>query len=356
VAMELSGNLVTRQDKPENLESPCSIFDSFLTPNNLFYVRNHFEAPELDPATWSLKVEGAVEQRREFNYADILAMPSRTIIATLECAGNARTFLPHRVKGVPWGLAAVGNAEWTGVPLCAILAEVGLQQETEEIILEGADHGEIDEEPKTPGIIHYAHSLPLSKALDTDVLLAYAMNGDELTRRHGFPLRAVVPGWYGMASVKWLQRIYISTRPFAGYFQTFEYSRWERMEGMPSLVPLGAGEVKAKIIKPSSNEMVTRASSFGVHGAAWAGESQIAKVEVSADGGRTWECAHLMDAPQRYCWVRWEYICNTPAQPGAMTLMAKATDKNGRSQPLAADHDNRHYAVHHVLKIPVRVE
>jgi DMSO/TMAO reductase YedYZ molybdopterin-dependent catalytic subunit len=355
VAMNLSG-LIPRQEQPENLESPCSIFDSFLTPNDLFYVRNHFQTAEVDPATWSLRVEGAVEQPREFSYAEILAMPSRTILATLECAGNARTFLAHGAKGVPWGLGAVGTAEWTGVPLSAILAEVGLQQETEEIILEGADHGEIHEEPRTPGIIRYAHSVPLGKALDKDVLLAYAMNGDDLTRRHGFPLRAVVPGWYGMASVKWLQRILVSSRPFFGYFQSFEYSRWERIGGIPSLVPLAAGEVKAKIIKPSSNELVRRASSFRVYGAAWAGESQTTRVDVSVDEGHTWECGHLLDAPQRYCWVRWEYIWNTPAQPGTVVLMARATDKMGRSQPLAADQDNRHYAVHHVLKIPVRVE
>jgi DMSO/TMAO reductase YedYZ molybdopterin-dependent catalytic subunit len=354
--MKPSGSLLLRQEQPENFESPCSIFDFFLTPNDLFYVRNHFETPELDKATWSLKIDGAVERTRDFTYADILAMPSRTIVATLECAGNARTFLPHHAKGVPWGLGAVGTAEWTGVPLSAILAEVGLQQETEEIVLEGADHGEIHEEPKTPGIIHYARSLPLSKALDPDVLLAYSMNGDELPRRHGFPLRLVVPGWFGMASVKWLQRIFVSSRPFAGYFQTFEYSRWERTDGMPSLVPLGAGEVKAKIINPRSNEVVQRGSSFRVHGAAWAGESQIARVDISVDGGHSWDAAHLLDAPQRYCWVRWEYIWNTPSRPNTVALMARATDKSGRSQPFAPDPDNRHYAVHHVLKIPVRVE
>ncbi|MBV9608092.1 MAG: sulfite oxidase [Acidobacteria bacterium] len=354
--MQLSNELVLRKEQPENLESPCSIFDSFLTPNDLFYVRNHFETPELDKATWTLKIAGAVERTREFTYADIVAMPSRTIVATLECAGNARTFLPHQAKGLPWGLGAVGNAEWTGVSLSAILAEAGLQQETEEIVLEGADHGEIHEEPKTPGVIHYARSLPLSKALDSDVLLAYTMNGHELTWRHGFPVRAVVPGWYGMASVKWLQRIFVTNRPFAGFFQTFEYSRWERMDGIPSLEPLAAGEVKAKIINPYSNGVVPSASSFRVHGAAWAGESEIATVEISVDGGHKWEPADLLDVPQRYCWVRWEYLWNTPAQPATVTLMARATDKNGRSQPLARDPDNRHYAVHHVLKIPVRVE
>lgn len=354
--MGASASLISRQQEPENLESPCSIFDSYLTPEHLFYVRNHFEMPELDVITWRLAIDGAVAQRREFDYAEILAMPSRTVIATLECAGNSRTFLPQQSNGVQWSLGAVGNAEWTGVPLSSVLAQAGLDQAAMEIVLEGADSGAIHEEPKTPGGIQYARSLPLSKALSPDVLLAYRMNGSELTQRHGFPIRAVVPGWYGMASVKWLQRIVVSTRPFAGYFQTFEYSRWERTQGLPSLAALTAGEVKTEIIQPGSDHAVERASTFRVHGAAWAGESAIATVELSVDGGRTWDATQLLDTPRRNCWVRWEYMWDTPAQPGPVTLMARATDREGRPQPLEHGEDERHYAVHHVLKVPVRVQ
>ncbi len=351
----MSGHLISRQENPDNLESPSSVFDSYLTPDDLFYVRNHFDVPWLDLRAWRLTIEGAVEQRRELEYQELLALPARTVVATLECAGNGRTFLPQS-KGVQWALGAVGNAEWTGVPLSSVLAAAGLQQEASEIVLEGADSGAVDEEPKTPGAIHYARSLPLSKALSSDVLLAYAMNGNELTRRHGSPVRAIVPGWYGMASVKWLQRIVVSAHRFAGYFQTFEYSRWERGEGMPDLVPLTAGEVKAEIIKPCSNDAVSRASTFRVHGGAWAGESEIASVEISVDGGENWNAVQIMDAPRRYCWVRWEYMWNTPAQPGRVTLMARATDKEGRAQPFEHNEDRRHYAIHHVFGIPVRVE
>lgn len=354
--METSEGLVLRQDRPENLESPCSIFDSFLTPNHLFYVRSHFEPPDLDTAGFRLRIEGAVERNREFDYAEILAMPARTVTATLECAGNSRSFLPQRTQGVQWALGAVGTAEWTGVPLSEILALAGLQQEATDIILEGADCGELNDEPKTPGPIHYARSLPLSKALSTDVLLAYRMNGEDLSRRHGFPLRAVVPGWYGMASVKWLQRVFVSTHPFAGYFQSFEYSRWERRDGMPSLAPLTTGEVKAQIIKPSRNESVKGGSIVRVAGAAWAGESEVASVEVSVDGGHAWQSAEILDAPRRYCWVRWEYVWNTPLEPQTVTLLVRATDKDGRSQPLEHKQDRRHYAVHHILKTPVQVE
>ncbi len=354
--MENTARLIVRQDDPENLESPCLVFDSFLTPADLFYVRNHFEIPEFDLAAWRLKIEGAVERSVDFGYEELLAMPSRTVVATVECAGNGRTFLPEESTGLQWALGAVGTAEWTGVPLPTVLEQAGLQQEASEIVLEGADSGCIDEEPKTPGPIHFARGLPLSKALSSDVLLAYRMNGEELSRHHGFPLRAIVPGWYGMASVKWLQRIFVSTRPFGGYFQTFEYSRWERRDGMAELVALGESAVKAEITGPCSNASIKRASVCRINGIAWAGESEIAKVEISSNEGGVWNPARLLDIPRRYCWVRWEYEWQTPAQPASVTLMARATDKDGRSQPFHHPKEERHYAVHHVFKIPVRVE
>lgn len=354
--MTANGELIPRQEQPENLESPSSIFNSFLTETDLFYVRNHFDVPEIDRAAWRLRVQGAVEQEREFSYDDLVAMPARTLVATLECAGNGRTFLPQKSKGVQWALGAVSTAEWTGVPLTAVLAEAGLQQDAREIVLEGADSGAVDEEPKTPGAIHYARSVPLSKAISSDVLLAYRMNGSQLPVRHGFPVRALVPGWYGMASVKWLRRIIVTARPFCGYFQTFEYSRWERASGMPTLIPLTAGEVKAEIASPAMNERVQRGVVCVVRGAAWAGESEIAVVDVSTDGGESWSAAELVDSPRRYCWVRWQHRWNTPNEPGPRTLMARATDKEGRTQPGEHCGDERHYSVHHMFQIPVMVE
>lgn len=352
--MEEKNRLIERQREPENLESPHSVFDSFLTPDDLFYVRNHFALPELDVTGWRLRVEGAVTRVREFVYGELMELPSRTVVATLECAGNGRTFLPQKSKGVQWEMGAVGTAEWTGVPLHTVLAEVGLEEEAIEIILEGADSG-IEEDPQSPGRIHYARSLPLSKALNSDVLLAYRMNGRELSRAHGFPVRALVPGWYGMASVKWLQQIFISGVPFAGYFQTIEYSRWKAVDGRPSLLPLSGGEVKALITKPQDDETVKTGVNCRICGAAWAGESEVAKVEVSVDGGEHWRPAQLLDPPRRYCWVRWECLW-TPAQSGPATLMARATDESGRSQPFKHPKENRHYAIHHVLPVSVRVE
>src|SRR5436190_7633678 len=182
---------------------PFADLNSFQTPNELFYVRCHFPIPEIAAADWRLKIEGEVEEPFELDYAALRAMESRTVAATLECAGNNRIFLEPKVKGVQWGLGAVGNASWTGVPLSAVLEHAKLKADVVEVILEGADEGEVDKSPKPAGKISFCRSLPASKAL-ADVLLAYEMNGEKLSPTHGFPLRAIVPGWYAMASVKWL--------------------------------------------------------------------------------------------------------------------------------------------------------
>ncbi|MDQ2840645.1 MAG: sulfite oxidase [Acidobacteriota bacterium] len=347
--------LISREQDPENLESPPSAFDSYLTPNELFYVRNHFATPHLQVSEWRLRVQGSVERPREFTYEELVSMPSRNLVATLECAGNSRTFLPEKSKGVQWHLGAVGNAEWTGVPLSLVLAEAGLQNQACEIVLEGADQGRVDEDPKTPGAIHYARSLPIEQ-VGRDVLLAYRMNGTELSPPHGFPVRAIVPGWYGMASVKWLRRILVSPRPFAGYFQSFEYTHWTNHGGMPSLVPLGPGEVKSLIFRPSVDELLESGQIYRVYGAAWAGESEITAVSVSVDGGRSWNPAQLLDPPARYCWVRWEYQWKVPAATQSATLLSRATAQDGRTQPSEHAPEERNYSVHHVFQIPVRVE
>jgi len=178
-------------------------------------------------------------------------MPSRTIVAMLECAGNSRVFLVPKENGLQWDLGGVGNAEWTGVPLRVVLERAGVRPDAVEVVLEGADAGESKEEPKTPGIIHFARSLPLAKALEKEVLLADRMNGAQLPQSHGFPVRAIVPGWYSMASVKWLTRILVTDRPFNGYFQSSEYSYWERNNELPTMSPVTEISVKAEIARPA---------------------------------------------------------------------------------------------------------
>src|SRR3981081_242295 len=186
--------LVLRQKDPNNLEMPFDQLDDFITPAELFYIRSHFPTPQLDPVTYRLAIAGSVRSELRLSYADIRAMPSRTCIATLECAGNGRVFLVPPVPGAQWELGAVGNAEWTGVPLSVLLESAGLADNVCDLILEGADRGGAQEAPRPPGPISYARSIPRARAMEPDVLIAYQIHGQDLTPDHGYPLRAIVPG------------------------------------------------------------------------------------------------------------------------------------------------------------------
>jgi DMSO/TMAO reductase YedYZ molybdopterin-dependent catalytic subunit len=204
-------------------------------------------------------------------------------------------------------------------------------------------------------VIHFARSLPLAKARQRDVLLAYRMNGADLPPNHGFPLRAVVPGWYGMASIKWLTRIVVVDRPYNGYFQSLDYSIYERRQGLVTVTPLGEMPVKSVIARPAPMERIAPNAAYRVHGAAWTGESEIARVEVSTDAGRTWSAARLIDPAHRNCWRLWEFNWRAPAQASRVTLMARATDARGNTQPRERDTDRRNYMINHVQAVEVDV-
>lgn len=248
--------MIIREKEPENLESPASVLHTFITPTNQFYIRNHFKQPDLTADTWKLKVEGAVDYPLEIGYRDLISMPSRTQVSMLECAGNGRVFLIPKEDGAQWQSGAVGNAEWTGVPLSAVLEKAGVKSNAVDVMFEGADQGEIKEDPKSPGEIHFARSLPMGKARGGSVLLAYKMNGADLSASHGFPVRAIVPGWYGMASIKWLARIVVTDKPFQGFFQTLQYSHWERPNNTPTLMPVTETRVKTSVVAPMLDEVV----------------------------------------------------------------------------------------------------
>jgi DMSO/TMAO reductase YedYZ molybdopterin-dependent catalytic subunit len=192
--------LIIRERNPLNLEYPFDQLDEFLTPNDLFYIRSHFKAPVLEREGYNLSIYGAVEDPFEISYKELLAMPSVTKPATLECAGNGRIFLVPQVKGAQLQLGAVSTADWTGVPLPALLEKACIDSNACEILFEACDSGTAKEEPVPPGEIRYARSLPIAKV--KDVIVPYQMNGEEIPVDHGFPLRAIVPGHYGMASVK----------------------------------------------------------------------------------------------------------------------------------------------------------
>ena len=349
---------VTRQRDPTNLEFPFSSLDTdcFLTPVDRFFIRSHFAVPGRSSEAWTVRVEGEVDRPFTIDLDELRRMPSRTITALLECSGNGRGFLKPPQVGVRWELGAVGNAEWTGVPLAAILERAGVKPAATEVILEGADRGEIKPpQHETPGVIAYARGLPLSKAGSEEVLLAYAMNGEELPPGHGHPVRAVVPGWYGMASVKWLRRIVVSDRPFQGFFQTMDYAIWDRRQGLPTLVPVAEVQVKAQIARPAPFEVVAKDTNYRMFGAAWAGEAPVARVEVSDDGGRSWSPARCLGESIQFAWRFWEHDWRTPDRPGRRILMARATDERGRSQPMERDDDRRDAVISHVLPIEVEV-
>jgi len=348
--------LIVRDRDPENLEFPFSALNSALTPNDQFFVRSHFAVPQIDLQSWKLAVEGLVKQPLELTYEQLASLPTRTVTMVMECAGNSRIFLSPKVSGLQWELGAVGNAEWTGVPLAEVLRHAEIKPGAMEVVLEGADRGEIKKEPLSPGKIHYARSLPLSKALSPDVLLAYQMNGETLTPAHGYPLRAVVSGWYGMASVKWLTRLVVTDRVFRGYFQTADYTFWERRDGLlMQLLPVGEVEVKAEIARPTLHETVPAGSIYRIHGAAWGGESEVSQVELSTDGGASWFNAQLLGPAKGYAWRLWEHHWRTPTEPGRYTLMARATDARGRTQPTERDQHRGSYMISHIQPIEVEV-
>ena len=344
--------MIVRMNEPRNLEYPLTSLKTWVTPNEQFYVRSHFAVPKVDPKTWKLTVEGEVENRVELTLEELRALPAVNRPTTLECAGNNRGFLVPAAAGVGWGTGAVSNAEWTGVPLSAVLDKAKVKPGAVEVILVGADSGTVT---GSPGAIHFDRSLPLEKARKPEVLLAYKMNGDDLPAAHGAPVRAVVGGWYGMASVKWLTRLIVTAKPHAGFWQTTDYSYFRRKGGLPEVVPITVMQPKASIARPALHEVVPAGKPYTVYGAAWAGESKVAKVEVSADGGKTWATAKLTGEDKPFCWRTWEHAW-TPAQRGPVKLVARATDAAGATQPEKHDPDRRNYMINHLVPVEVLVK
>src|SRR2546428_12717774 len=306
---------IVRSEDPLNLEMPFETLDGFITPTKLFYVRTHFPIPKIDKNKWRLRIEGEVGKSFEINFDELIKLESRKIPATLECAGNNRSFLEPKVKGVQWDLGAVSTAEWTGVRLSTLLDRASPKPNACEVILEGADCGMLEDPKGPPGELTFARSIPLEKAC-RDVLLAYKMNGDDLPSEHGFPVRAIVPGWYAMASVKWLQRIIVTDRPFTGYYQTLDYAYWRRRGDIAELTPLTEMQIKAQIAHPARGEVVAANSNVHVRGAAWTGDGEITKVELSTDSGSTWNEAKLVAESKPNAWRLWEFDWPTPVAAG----------------------------------------
>ena len=322
---------------PENSEFPFAELSSWVTPVEQFYVRNHFPVPDLDPVTWRLRVGEEL-----LALGDLESLPQRTVLATLECAGNGRSYLEPPVKGVQWGIGAVSTGEWSGPSLADVLGAAGAR-DAPHVHLIGADRG-IAGGRETD----FARSLPREKALEPDTLVALRLNGEPLTPEHGAPARVIAPGWYGMASVKWLVAIEPRDEPSVNYFMVEDYTR--RVDG--GRAPLDWVEPKAQIARPAENATVP-AGRLTVFGAAWSGRAPVARVELSADGGASWSEATLEGPVARWAWRLWRWEWD--AKPGERSLLARATDALGRTQPDRPDLSAPGYLNHWVRPHPIRV-
>jgi len=303
-----------------------------LTPVGMHYLLTHFDVPRIDEAEWSLRVTGAVERPMTLSMDEMLGRPAVTRTVTMECAGNGRARLDPRPRSQPWLNEAVGTASWTGTPLAPILEEAGLVEDAVELVFTGADHG------RQGDVEHdYARSLTVEQATRDEVVLAYAINGVPLPPQHGFPLRLVVPGWYGMTSVKWLTSIDAVTEPFEGY-QMRAY-RLRDAEDDPGKA-VTRMQPRALMVPPGFPDFFTRerlldTGPVTLDGRAWSGGGAVTAVEVSTDGGGTWSLAKLDDSGDGpYAWQHWS--CDWSPKPGTYDLLVRATDATGATQPVQA--------------------
>ena len=322
-----------------------------VTPVGLHYVLVHYDIPHVDPARWRLAIDGEVEQPAELSLDDLRARPPRSVDITLECAGTGRARLTPRAVSQPWLHGAVGSATWTGVPLRDLLAEVGVRPDAVELVFTGADRG-------IEGGVEqqYQRSLPLAEATADDVLLAYDMNGAPLSPQHGFPVRLLVPGWYGMTHVKWLESITAVAEPFTGFQQVQAY-RFRQHEDDPG-EPVTRIAVRSLVSPVGVPEFLSRVRCLGpgpveVTGRAWSGDGPITDVAFSADGGRTWAPATVDPARGPHAWHRWS--TSWLAEPGEHVLCSRATDAAGNTQPLDPPWNLGGYAVNDVHRVRVQV-
>ena len=345
--------LVPVSEEPLCSESPIASLDSWITPAEHFYIRNHFlERPDLNKSAWRLVVNGEVHNPLSLSFDDILVLPSRELVVTLECAGNSRAYMTPPAEGLVFRHGAVSTARWKGVPLPLLLDKAGLRSAARDIVFKGADYGEEEEEGVAFGL-DYGRSLPLDKALHPDTLLAYEMNGEALTPAHGYPVRLIVPGWYGMASVKWLVNIEVWDRPYDGFFQKRRYVVINEGIDFPDREPVSILKVKSLMTRPRHGEVIQEGP-FTIRGLAWSGNGEITKVEVSTEGGRIWRGARLLGKPVPNAWRLWE-VDWYPSQPGHYILMVRATDSSGDVQPTSVMWNFRGYANNSIHTIAVEV-
>lgn len=332
------GPLIKRTFRPPNFETPVSALDEMFTANDKFFVRWHLAViPEVDEKTWRLQVGGeAAKKPLQLSLAELRKLPAVEVVAVNMCAGNRRGLSDPHVTGVEWGNGAIGNARWRGARLKDVLNRAGIAKEAVEVVYHGEDKGVI---PETPQFIK---SLPMSKALDPDTILAYEMNGEPLPAHNGFPVRLVVPGWAGTYWMKQVSEISVLTKPYDGFWMKSAYripvGKFPHLARFTSqdapgvaTTPVTELVVNSLITNLDEGQSVSAGAPLEVRGIAWDGGHGIAKVEVSVDGGSTWQAAKLARDFGKYSWRQWQYAFR-PADRGTLGVLARATSKSGETQ------------------------
>jgi DMSO/TMAO reductase YedYZ molybdopterin-dependent catalytic subunit len=316
-------------------EMPVSLLDNWITPTEHFFVRNNEHMPRIDSAAWELSITGEVARPVTLKMADLRKIEPRSVTNTLECAGNGRVFFQPPIGGVPWSRGGVGNAVFRGPSLGSLLRLAGPKSTARHVAFRGV----VLPSPDPP----FMRSIPMEKALDSDTIVATEMNGAPLAPEHGFPARALVPGWIGSASIKWLTEIRVLTQELQGFFMDSAYRLAPASsEAAANKATAGEGQrgaaitslpLKSIMASPTDGSAIDSAAPVRVFGAAWAGESTLARVEISIDGGKSWQPAALGTEQARYAWRLWDFKWK-PREAATYVILSRATDTRGRSQPL----------------------
>jgi DMSO/TMAO reductase YedYZ molybdopterin-dependent catalytic subunit len=320
--------------RPPDYETPIALLDSFITPVERFYVRCHLPVPgSLDASSWSLRIEGEVGTPLSLSLAELRKLPAVTTTVTLECAGNGRAFFSPPVAGIQWRKGAVGTARWTGVRFADVLERAGVTDSGRFVHMTGADRPLGTMPP-------FVRQVPIAKAIHPDTVIAYEMNGQPIPAVHGGPLRAIIPGWEGAYSMKWVNRLHLSAAESDSFWVATAY-RYPVTRVAPGaaveprdMAPLTGLVVKSLITAPLDGATVLQGP-VDVAGFAWAGENDIAGVEVSTDHGETWKPARLVGEQQRYAWRRFEHRF-TADRRASYLILSRATDAKGAMQPAVA--------------------
>jgi DMSO/TMAO reductase YedYZ molybdopterin-dependent catalytic subunit len=328
---------MTRVTRPFDAETSVQEFASYLTPNERFFVRSHFGPPPPEQITenvWRLRVRGLVDRPLELTLKELAQFETVSLTAVVQCSGNGRAFHRPRAPGVQWERGAVGNAKWTGLRLRDLLTRAGVQPSTRHLHMLGADR------PVAAATPLFLRSIPIEKALHPDTLLATHMNGEPLPFLHGAPLRLIAPGWMADACIKWLTDLTLQAEEAKGYYMETAYRHPVHPVEPGAAVsprdmkPVEAMVVKSLIVSPVSGTALKQGPVM-IEGVAWTGEGKVKIVEVSVDDGQRWEKARLLGEDVPYAWRQWQFVWQ-PQQAGTRTILARATDDHGQTQPMAS--------------------